>query len=65
MLRDIVPDLRRVAIVANPEHPGVDLERTYSVDVGRRLEHFPLNAKHIRNCGSSWRIRLAGRCRAE
>ena len=29
------------------------------------LEHFPLNAKHIRNCGSSWRIRPAGRCRAE
>ena len=29
------------------------------------LERFPLNAKHIRNFGSSWRIRLAGRCRAE
>ena len=28
----------------------------------RSLEHFPLKAKHIRNCGSSWRIRLAERC---
>jgi putative tryptophan/tyrosine transport system substrate-binding protein len=37
MLRDIVPDLRRVAIIANSEHPGVDLERAYSEDVARRL----------------------------
>jgi len=45
MLRDIVPDLRRVAIVANPEHPGAHLERAYSEDVGRRLgltiQYFP------------------------
>jgi len=45
MLRDIVPDLRRVAIVANSEHPGVGLERAYSEDVGRRLglaiQYFP------------------------
>jgi putative ABC transport system substrate-binding protein len=37
MLRDIVPDLRRVAIIANSEHPGSQLERTYSEDVGRKL----------------------------
>jgi len=45
MLRDAVPDLRRVAIVANPEHPGADLERAYSEDVARRLgltiQYFP------------------------
>jgi putative tryptophan/tyrosine transport system substrate-binding protein len=45
MLRDIVPDLRRVAIVANSEHPGVELERAYSEDVARRLgltiQYFP------------------------
>jgi putative tryptophan/tyrosine transport system substrate-binding protein len=45
MLRDIVPDLRRVAIIANSEHPGVDLERAYSEAVGRRLgltiQYFP------------------------
>jgi putative ABC transport system substrate-binding protein len=37
MLRDIIPNLRRVAIVANSEHPGSQLERTYSEEVGRRL----------------------------
>jgi putative tryptophan/tyrosine transport system substrate-binding protein len=45
MLRDIVPDLRRVAIVANSEHPGAHLEQAYSEDVGRRLglaiQYFP------------------------
>lgn len=37
LLREIVPALRRVAIVANPEHPGEDRERSFSIDVGRRL----------------------------
>jgi putative tryptophan/tyrosine transport system substrate-binding protein len=37
MLRDIVPDLRRVAIVANPEHPGSQLGRSYSEETARRL----------------------------
>jgi putative ABC transport system substrate-binding protein len=37
MLRDIVPALRRVAIIANPEHPGVEMERTYSEETARRL----------------------------
>ena len=45
MLRDIVPGLRRVAIVANSEHPGAHLEWAYCEDVGRRLgltiEYFP------------------------
>jgi putative ABC transport system substrate-binding protein len=45
MLRDIVPDLRRVAIIANSEHPGVELERAYSEDIARRLglkiQYFP------------------------
>jgi hypothetical protein len=27
----------------------------------RSLERFPLSMKHIRSCGSSWRIHLAGR----
>src|SRR5258706_11810660 len=27
------------------------------------LEHFPLSVQHTRRCGSSWRIRLAGRHR--
>jgi putative tryptophan/tyrosine transport system substrate-binding protein len=33
----IIPDLRRVAIVANSEHGGVHLERANSEEVGRRL----------------------------
>src|SRR5271165_5672285 len=37
LLREIIPDLRRVAIVARPEHPGEHLERTYSEDTARRL----------------------------
>ena len=45
MLRDIVPDLRSVAIVANSEHPGANLERAYSEDVAHRLgltiQYFP------------------------
>jgi putative ABC transport system substrate-binding protein len=37
ILRDIIPDLRRVAIVANSEHGGVHLERANSEEVGRQL----------------------------
>jgi putative tryptophan/tyrosine transport system substrate-binding protein len=37
ILRDIVPHLRRVAIIANPEHPGSQIERTYSEDTARSL----------------------------
>ena len=29
LLREIVPGLRRVAVIANPDHPGEHLERTY------------------------------------
>jgi putative ABC transport system substrate-binding protein len=53
MLRDIVPDLRRVAVVANPEHPGADLERAYSEDVGRRMgltiQYFPTSTREKLN----------------
>jgi ABC-type uncharacterized transport system substrate-binding protein len=38
MLHDIVPDLRRVAIIANPEHPGSQMELAYSQETARRLE---------------------------
>jgi len=37
ILRDIVPGLRRVAIIANPEHHGVNLERNNSEQTGQRL----------------------------
>ena len=37
ILRDILPGLRRVAIIANPEHPGSQIERTYSEETARRL----------------------------
>jgi putative ABC transport system substrate-binding protein len=37
ILRDIIPGLQRVAIVANPEHPGSQIERTYSEETARRL----------------------------
>jgi putative ABC transport system substrate-binding protein len=37
LLRDIVPSLRRVAIIANPEHPGSQIERTYSEGTAQKL----------------------------
>jgi putative ABC transport system substrate-binding protein len=37
LLRDFVPGLRRVAIVANPAHPGEHLERDYTQQHGRQL----------------------------
>lgn len=37
LLRDIIPGLRRVAIVANPAHPGEHLERDYTQEHGRQL----------------------------
>lgn len=45
LIRDIIPGLRRVAIVANPAHPGEHLERDYTREHGRQLglstEYFP------------------------
>ncbi len=37
LLREILPEVRRVAIVGNPEHPGALLERGFSEETGRRL----------------------------
>jgi putative tryptophan/tyrosine transport system substrate-binding protein len=37
LLREIIPELRRVVIVGNPEHPGSHLERAFSEATGRRL----------------------------
>jgi ABC-type uncharacterized transport system substrate-binding protein len=48
-LRDIIPELRRVAIIANPEHPGEHLERDYAETTGRKLglgiEYFPTRSR--------------------
>jgi ABC-type uncharacterized transport system substrate-binding protein len=37
LLCEIVPNLHRVAIVANPAHPGEQLERGYTQEYGRQL----------------------------
>src|SRR2546421_2223965 len=37
ILRDTIPGLQRVAIIANPEHPGSQIERTYSEETARKL----------------------------
>ena len=37
LLREIVPKLRRVAFIANPEHPGEDRERSFSIEAGKQL----------------------------
>jgi putative ABC transport system substrate-binding protein len=36
-LREILPDLQHVALIANPEHPGKQLERRYCEEVAGRL----------------------------
>jgi putative ABC transport system substrate-binding protein len=45
LLREIIPDLHRVALIANPEHPGEHLERSYSTKTAERLgitiDYFP------------------------
>jgi ABC-type uncharacterized transport system substrate-binding protein len=37
LLQEIVPDLRRVTILGNPEHPGAHLERAFSEEAARPL----------------------------
>ena len=37
LLTEIIPGLRRIAVVANPEHPGQHLERAYTEETGRRM----------------------------
>jgi putative ABC transport system substrate-binding protein len=45
LLREIIPELRRIAIIGNPEHPGAHLERGFSEATGQRLglriDYFP------------------------
>ena len=45
LLREILPGLRRVAILANPEHPGEQRELGNSEEIGRQLglniQYFP------------------------
>ncbi|HMO30741.1 ABC transporter substrate-binding protein [Enterovirga sp.] len=37
LLRELVPDLRRVALLGNPEHPGEQLEHDVSREYGQRF----------------------------
>lgn len=45
LLREMVPELRRVALLAYPEHPGEHMELTYSEEAAKRLgialDYFP------------------------
>jgi putative ABC transport system substrate-binding protein len=49
LLQAMIPQLSRVTIVANPEHPGEQIERAYCEDAGRRLglaiEYYPTRSK--------------------
>ena len=38
LLREFIPGLQRVAIIANPEHPGEEIERRDSEEAGQRLK---------------------------
>lgn len=37
LLQEIIPAIRRVAIIGNPEHPGAHLERAFSEETARRV----------------------------
>lgn len=37
ILRDVIPGLKRVAVVANPQHPGENVERGFAEHAGRLL----------------------------
>jgi putative ABC transport system substrate-binding protein len=45
LLREIMPQIKKVAIVANPEHPGAEFERTYSeksaLRLGLAIDYYP------------------------
>ena len=47
LLRELIPELRRVAIVFYPGHPGQDIERAYPEKTAQRLgialTYFPTN----------------------
>lgn len=49
ILREMLPAVRDVAIVANPEHPGFNLERDYTEgaarQLGMRTEYFPARTR--------------------
>lgn len=49
LLRDIVPGLRRVALVANPQHAGEHLERANALDAARplglELDYYPVRSR--------------------
>jgi putative ABC transport system substrate-binding protein len=49
ILHEMVPELRSVAIVVNPEHPGAHMERDYTDSAARQLglhvEYFPARTR--------------------
>jgi putative ABC transport system substrate-binding protein len=49
LLRDLIPDLRRVALLWHPEHPGQQFERAVTDEAAARLgitvQHFPTRSR--------------------
>lgn len=49
LLKEMIPQLRRVAVIANPEHHGEHIERGYSEATGKRLgliiDYFPTRTR--------------------
>lgn len=37
LLQEMMPGLKSIAVIGNPEHPGANLERAYSEETARRL----------------------------
>jgi putative ABC transport system substrate-binding protein len=48
LLREMLPEVRRIAVIAYPDHPGEHLERAAIEDAGRRLG-FAISYFHTRN----------------
>jgi putative ABC transport system substrate-binding protein len=58
LLREILPQIRRVAILASPTHAGEELERSNSLEMAQRLgitiQYFPTpNAAELRGAYTS------------
>ena len=53
LLRDTIPNLRRVAIVANPAHPGEHLERNYTEETAGSSAYRPTISPRARATNST------------
>ena len=56
LLREIMPQISRVAILASPHHAGEELERSNSVEMAQRLGITDTVFPHTEPCGTARRL---------